>query len=139
MTKAPEKYRNTSHPIRPSDASYGNNGFFTIPHYRIDGYWFNVMISDGMGWEHVSVTLVCKKPGVAGKVVERCCTWEEMCFIKSVFWHEDECVVQFHPPSSEHISNHPYCLHLWKPVGIELPMPPSDFVGTKAYSVDKLV
>lgn len=37
---------------------------------------------------------------------------------------EDERVMQFHPPKSEYINNHPYCLHLWKPVDTEIPHPP---------------
>jgi len=54
-------------------------------------------------WQHVSVSLP-----------SRCPTWKEMCFIKDLFWHEDETVVQFHPPKSEYINNHSFCLHLWR-------------------------
>ena len=55
----------------------------------------------------------------------KCCpTWDEMCAIKDMFFGEDERVMQFHPPKSEYINNHPYCLHLWKPVDTEIPHPP---------------
>ena len=44
--------------------------------------------------------------------------------IRDMFFGEDERVMQFHPPKSEYINNHPYCLHLWKPVDTEIPHPP---------------
>lgn len=127
--KTPEKYRLKKHPKLGSDSSYGNNGFFIIPHYKIDDYDINCQISDGNlsggdSWEHVSVTISSKK-----RKVERCPTWDEMCFVKNVFWNEDECVVQYHPPKSQHVSMHHYCLHLWKKVGYEFPLPDSMMVG----------
>lgn len=90
----------------------GNNGAFSIP--GPNNQTFIVVASDGMGWEHVSVH-------VAG--VNRCPTWEEMCFIKDLFWEPHECVIQYHPPQNIYIDAHPYTLHLWKPQGIDLPMP----------------
>jgi hypothetical protein len=63
-------------------------------------------------WEHVSVSLINRTP-----------TWEEMCFVKNLFWHENEVVVQYHVPMRAS-----FCLHLWKPVGIELPTPPVEYV-----------
>ena len=59
---------------------------------------------------------------------------EEMCFLKDMFFNDDECVVQYHPPKSDYVNNLKYCLHLWKPIeeyaGV-LPMPPSILVGIK--------
>ena len=26
---------------------------------------------------------------------------------------------------------HPYCLHMWKPIGVEIPTPPSILVGIR--------
>ena len=73
---------------------------------------------DGLGdWEHVSVSLR-----------DRCPTWDEMCFVKDLFWMDGECVVQFHPHKSEYINMHPLCLHLGKPVNPR-PLPPSIAVG----------
>jgi hypothetical protein len=69
---------------------------------------------EGIPWEHVSVSLPT-----------RCPTWDEMCFVKRQFWRDEDCVIQFHPPRSQYVNAHRYCLHLWKPVGIELPLPPT--------------
>ena len=67
------------------------------------------------------------KPEIYRKVVAQ----SEMCQIKALFWDEDDCVIQYHPQSSEHVNNHPNCLHLWRPIGVSLPMPPSIMVGLK--------
>jgi hypothetical protein len=99
-----------------------------IKHPKILNYHFFTIVSSGLGWEHVSVTLR-KIEGRKLKSVDRCPTWEEMCFIKGFFWDDEETVVQYHPPKSEWISNHPYCLHLWKPTGVDLPRPHKDQVG----------
>lgn len=70
------------------------------------------------GWEHVSVSTRRRTPN-----------WREMCWVKDLFWEPHETVMQLHPPESEWISNHPYCLHLWRHVSREIPMPPSIMVG----------
>ena len=67
----------------------------------------------GIEWEHVSVSLS-----------NRCPTWEEMCLVKSLFWDDEETVIQLHPPKSKWINNHPYCLHLWRPLKESIPLPP---------------
>ena len=56
------------------------------------------------GWEHVSVELSAR----------RLPTWEEMCFIKDIFWDEEEMVVQIHPKQSEYVDI-TEALHLWRP------------------------
>jgi hypothetical protein len=73
-------------------------------------------------WEHVSVSVEGRTP-----------TWDEMCFVKDLFWLEDECVVQYHPPKSEYVNCHPYTLHLWRPTRHrdKMPMPESMLVGPK--------
>lgn len=71
-----------------------------------------ICFSCDRGWEHASVSLRT-----------RCPTWDEMCMIKNIFWGEEEAVMQIHPPASEYVNIHPYCLHLWKPIGIEFPRP----------------
>ena len=101
-----------------SDASYGNNGCFCIPFSREVN--LNVVASDEMGWEHVSVSLPFRTP-----------EWREMCYIKDLFWEEEETVIQYHPAASQYVNNHPYCLHLWKPTGINIPLPPTLMVGIK--------
>jgi hypothetical protein len=102
-----------------SDESIGNNGAFFVP-TRPGRTPLKVIASDGEGWEHVSVSLP-----------DRCPTWEEMCRIVSIFWDEDDCVMQLHPPRADWVSNHPYCLHLWRPTGERIPLPPSWMVGYK--------
>lgn len=105
-----------------TDDSFGNNGSFKIP---VSGRTIlQAIASYGMGWEHVSV--VAYSDGKA-----RTPTWAEMCVVKNVFWSEDECVIQYHPPKTEYVNNHEHCLHLWKPIGIEIPLPDSLMVGIK--------
>ena len=58
-------------------------------------------------------------------------TWGEMCFVKDLFWSEDEMVVQYHPPKSEHVNFHPHCLHMWRSLRMPIPLPPSMLVGPK--------
>ncbi len=120
MKRAPEQYRSKPH----SDASYGNNGIFIIPHPRIDDYVFDCIISDGEGWEHVSVTIHRRR-----KKPNRCPTWEEMCWVKELFFYNHETVVQYHPTAAEYVNNHPNCLHLWKPSLQTIPTPPKIMVG----------
>ena len=116
---APEKHRITTGLMR-STKEFGNSGAFRIP-ARPGQAPLTVIASDQFGWEHVSVSL----PG-------RCPTWEEMCKVKAQFWDDEDCVMQLHPPRSEWISNHPYCLHLWRPTdGQQIPLPPSITVGFK--------
>jgi len=122
MFKVPNKYRNRTHPILRSDDSYGNNGFFHIPLEK--DILANVQASDGMGWEHVSVHIVEN-----GK--QETPTWDEMCAIKDIFWDEEDCVVQFHPPKSMYINHHEHVLHLWRSTVFEFTVPDSILIGTK--------
>ncbi len=95
-----------------SDSTDGNNGVFFVS--TLAGIKLRIIASDGCGWEHVSVTVKKKRTP----------TWGEMQFVKDLFWQEEEAVVQFHAPRSRHINNHNYCLHLWRPIGVKLAMPP---------------
>ncbi|RZG74996.1 hypothetical protein EXE10_20410 [Acinetobacter sp. WCHAc060033] len=117
MFKVPEKFR-IKNGLLGSEASIGNNGAFWV---KTKKHVFTVIAIDQMGWEHVSVSLPT-----------RCPTWEEMCFIKSLFWSDDACVIQYHPAKSEYVNNHPNCLHLWRPVFDTMPVPPSQMVGVKS-------
>lgn len=76
-----------------------------------------VVFSWGGGWDHVSVSYQ-----------HRCCTWDEMCRVKDMFFREDECVVQYHPAKADYVNNHPYVLHLWRPQAVPMPVPPKEFV-----------
>lgn len=100
-----------------SDDTYGTTGAFIIP-YR--NRVLRIVSADGMGWDHVSVSLE-----------NRCPNWEEMTFIKDLFWNDDEVVMQLHPAKKNYINCHPNCLHLWKPVEGDIPQPPNILVGIK--------
>lgn len=76
--------------------------------------------ADEVPWEHVSVSLQT-----------RCPTWDEMCWIKDLFFEDEETVLQFHPPKSEYVDFHPFCLHLWRPIHFEQPTPPTIAIGPK--------
>ena len=97
------------------------NGIFKV---FVHGVSFQVIASNGGGWEHVSVV-----PGSPNR--KKCPTWDEMCAIKDMFFEPEETVIQYHPPKSDYVNNHPYCLHLWRPIGQEIPRPPAIFVGLK--------
>jgi hypothetical protein len=122
-----ELSRSNQHRVRKgrgaSDDDYGNNGCFEFTHA---GLTFFAIASDGEGWEHVSISI----PGR-----NRCPTWEQMCDIKAMFWDEKDCVMQLHPPQSEYVNNHPYCLHLWRPVEREIPIPEAWLVGIKGLTL----
>src|ERR1700746_3549334 len=76
--------------------------------------------SSAVDWEHVSVSLP-----------NRCPNWPEMCFVKDLFWGDEETVMQLHPPKSKWINNHEFCLHLWRPITETIPLPPDITVGIK--------
>jgi hypothetical protein len=73
---------------------------------------------ENMQWEHVSISLRNRTPN-----------WQEMQFVKEIFWGDDEAVMQLHPPKKDYVNCHPHCLHLWRPVLSEIPLPPSILVG----------
>jgi hypothetical protein len=87
---------------------------------KVKGQTLTVVASNGAGWDHISVSTPTRTP-----------TWEEMCAIKDICFNDDECVVQYHPPKSQYVNNHPYCLHIWKQQGVAMPLPPSLLVGIK--------
>lgn len=114
--KVPEQYRVKIGPLASSEAD-GNNGYFVI---EFESNIIGVLASDGMDWDHVSVSLNNRTPN-----------WKEMCMVKDLFFSKDECVIQYHPSEKEYINNHPYCLHLWRPQKDIIPIPPSILVGIK--------
>ena len=107
------------------ESRYGDAfGAFAIPRH---GVMLWVLVSDGEGaredlgddyaWDHVSVS-----------VKDRCPTWEEMSYVKSLFFENSETVVQFHVPSDAHVNRHIYTLHMWRPLLVRIPRPPKDMV-----------
>jgi len=83
--------------------------------YRINK--MGIIVSWGMGWDHVSVSRQ-----------DRCPTWDEMEYVRTLFFDESEWVVQFSAPRSKHINIHPNCLHMWRPQNEQLPTPPAVMV-----------
>jgi len=102
-----------------SDDTYGMMGMFRL---LTPTGTLLLVVSSGNdkanGWEHVSVSTETRAP-----------TWDEMCFVKDIFWSEDELVVQYHPPKSEYVNFHPFCLHMWKSLRLPIPAPPTILVG----------
>lgn len=120
----PEQYRVRIGRLA-STCAHGNNGaFFIRKPDRKGSMPLQVIASDELGWLHVSVS-----------TPTRCPTWEEMCFIKGLFWDDDDCVMQLHPPKQDWISNHSFCLHLWQPIDADIPRPPDYMVGIKELGV----
>jgi len=100
----------------------GGFGTIKLPRQNKKGYTeASIIWSWGAGWEHVSV-----RPFSGSNP-----TWDDMCFIKDMFWGDEEWVVQFHPPRSEYVNNVDNCLHLWRPLGQSMPVPPSILTGLK--------
>lgn len=102
-----------------SRKSFGANGAFIVPGPLKQP--LKIVCSDGSDWE------AGKLPGVPFEHVsvsceQRCPTWAEMDFVKRIFWRDDECVMQLHVPRSDHINAHNFCLHLWKPIGVDMPV-----------------
>lgn len=105
---------------------YGMNGGATEGMFRFrlkrrDGHQgakLTVIASAGEGWEHVSVS-----------TPTRCPSWGEMEWVKRKFFKDDETAMQLHVPPIEHLSVHDFCLHLWRPIGVEIPRPPSSMVA----------
>lgn len=110
-----EKFRNRDHPTMGTNSEWGNNGVFQIP--TSSGFVLTCIVSDGGGWEHVSIEAPGRTP-----------TWEEMDFIKGLFWMESEIAIQYHVSDARKINVHPYVLHLWRPTGERVPQPPRAFV-----------
>jgi len=92
--------------------------------FKIEGPVGTVLrvISSGVdfefNWEHVSVSCERRTP-----------IWEEMCFVKDLFWADTEVVMQLHPSRDQYVNHHPNCLHLWKPMKGQIPLPPPGLVG----------
>lgn len=122
MFHVPEHARVTSGPLA-SIPAYGNNGFFVI---RFGAFELRCQVSDGGGWEHVSVTKA--RPGHQAKKAPN---WDDMVLAKGLFWDDEDTVIQLHPPKRDYVNHHPACLHLWRPIGVEIPLPDPIFVGPR--------
>jgi len=104
-----------------SPDSYGMAGAFLIP---IGLKRRAVVVSCngdiGTGWEHVSVHIISGK-----KKHQETPTWNDMCYIKNMFWSDDEIAIQIHPKKTDYINVHNHTLHLWRSLNQELLTPPN--------------
>lgn len=124
MFHVPERHRILTHPRLGSTAADGNNGAFELESCE-PGWHLFIIASDGGGWEHVSIHSRRRDQ-------MRVPTWREMTFVKGLFWDAEDVAVQYHPRRSEYVNQHPAVLHLWRPVDVDLPTPPPEFVGDLA-------
>jgi hypothetical protein len=107
-----------------SDESYHLAGAFRLYHPSTHTQLLAMSSGTGPdceGWEHVSVSAKDRTP-----------TWEEMAWVKDLFWDKHECAMQLHPPESEYVNFHEYTLHIWRPLKMTIPVPPAIFVGPKS-------
>lgn len=109
------------------------NGMIQIRAYYHDPvtqkrYWCK--FTRAMGWEHVTVSPQPQR----GKTPE----WDVMCKVKEIFWDDEECCIEFHPRKSQYINNNETCLHIWKPIGVELPEPNQWLVGVPGMSSEDM-
>lgn len=132
-----EKYRvDGTGTVWDSGASFGNHGASQA--FGPCGRWLNMIVSDGSedgnvpgiaehgAWEHVSVSIMTRhnRPTIPPN-------WQEMCWVKDLFWEPHEAVVQFHPAQSDYVNHHAGTLHLWRPLHVAFPVPSPLAVGVK--------
>lgn len=110
--KFPEPYR-AEHP-RKFKHKHGDPFGWFIFNYNNKTFYAMADASDD-NWEHVSVSSK-KTP-----------TWDEMCYVKQLFFDDEDLVVQYHPPKSEYVNISKTCLHLWRYKGT-MPSPPKEYV-----------
>jgi hypothetical protein len=112
-----DQYRAWAWERRMGGPGDDRGGAFIVPS-EVDRRPLRIVASNGEGWDHVSVSRA-----------DRCPTWAEMEQVKRLFFAEGETAMQLHVPSSDHVNNHPYCLHLWRPHDAPIPRPPALMVG----------
>lgn len=104
------------HPVLGGPVCYG--GAYMVPSPRTATKLAVIAsCAPDTGWDHVSVSLP-----------HRCPNWHEMELVKRTFFRDDEWAMQLHAPPAKHISLHPNCLHLWRPHGKPIPIPPEILV-----------
>jgi len=98
-----------------------NNGVFRLK--LNDSFLeFTVIATSCYGWDHVSVSTEKRYPN-----------WNEMQQIKDLFFEAHEIAMQLHSSPSENDNIHQYCLHIWRPHEIAIPVPPPISIGGKEW------
>lgn len=109
----PEKFNCYRRRAPTGELGNAQNGMIYLPQKGLA-----IIFSDGGGWEHVSISRASKMP-----------TYQDLDYAKRLFWGDDSTVMQLFVPLSDHINNHEFCLHLWRPINGEvIPRPPAIFV-----------
>ncbi len=91
------------------------------PNCRKQMYSLCVIASWGGGWDHVSIHAQATEGNFTP-------FWEDMAYIKALFFKPSETAVQYHPASEHYINVHEHTLHLWRNQGAEILLPPIEFV-----------
>lgn len=114
-----DEYRDQRSEIKAFYGSVGDDtcGVFHVPS-KIDNVNLMILAAAGENWDHISVSRR-----------NRCPNWVEMSQVKKLFFYPSEMAVQFHVPEDQHINYHPFTLHLWRPWGKQIDLPPAEFVG----------
>lgn len=94
-----------------------NNRNNAIMVMKLGNTELRIIAARGGGWDHVSVS-----------TVDRCPTWEEMEYVKRKLFMPDEVAWQYHMNEGDHISVHPWTLHIWRKHGFKMRMPPKSMV-----------
>lgn len=130
--KVPNQYRVRNGPMASSD-SIGRYGMFQLS-LTFNGSTYSIntdgdsmvyivaAAGDDSGWEHVSAHV--RTPDGP-----RTPDWALMCIVKNLFWDEEDCVIQFHPPKSEYVNRNPNVLHLWRRHNTNWETPPKILIG----------
>lgn len=80
-----------------------------------------VIASWGLGWDHVSVSIV---PLLHTPLKDRRPPdWNAMEAVRRAFFFDHETVVQISPPRAKYVNRHPGVLHLWRKQDAEHPLP----------------
>lgn len=114
-----DRFRREDRAVIEHYGSIGDHetGVFELPS-PIDRQSLLVIATSGDGWDHVSVSRRNRPPN-----------WAEMEHVKRLFFRDDEVAMQLHVRPADHISVHPHCLHLWRPLNAAIPLPPPDMVA----------
>ena len=99
-----------------------NDGFFAFWTDPINRRVYSIILSWGGGWEHFSINPIKN---------DKTPSWDFMCKMKEMFFKDDEACVEYHPAKKDYISQLDHCLHIWRPLEKELPVPPAIYVGLK--------
>ena len=89
----------------------GFNGAFLVP---LEGELWHVIIADGMGFKHLSITNAQKR---------MLPNWTVLSRVKDAYCGDDEWAVLYFPAKDDYINDHPFCHHLWTPLNEPLPKP----------------